>query len=246
MSYVGAMTWDAVGDRLAAGAAALLPVGAGAKEHGFHLPMNTDQLQAEWLAARIADRFDVLIWPTLSYGHYPAFVNYAGSCSLSADTFERAVREIVEGLLGFGAGAALVLDTGVSTLQPVARALAPLGECAVHLKVHAGPRYGAAMAKLGEQAYGSHADEFETARMLAMAPERVAMARAEASPADAAFVLHEGPMTPHDPAGPNYSRSGSFGDPTLATPGKGEALLGAMVDDVLEMVERALAERSGG
>ena len=246
MSYVSAMTWDAVGDRLAAGAAALLPVGAGAKEHGFHLPMNTDQLQAEWLAARIAERFDVLIWPTLSYAHYPAFVNYAGSCSLSADTFERAVREIVEGLLGFGAGVALVLDTGVSTLRPVARALAPLGECAVHLKVHDGPRYRAAMAKLGEQAYGSHADEFETARMLAMAPERVAMARAEASPKDAAFVFHEGPMTPHDPASPKYSRSGSFGDPTLATPEKGEALLSAMVDDIMEMVERALAERSGG
>ncbi|MGI9382924.1 MAG: creatininase family protein, partial [Methyloligellaceae bacterium] len=224
MSYVGGMTWDAVGDRLEAGAAALLPIGAGAKEHGFHLPMNTDQLQAEWLAARIAERFDVLIWPTLSYGHYPAFVNYAGSCSLSADTFGRMVRELAEGLLGFGARAVLVLDTGVSTLRPVARALTPLfEEGAVHLKIHDGPRYGAVMARLGEQAYGSHADEFETARMLAMAPEQLVMARAEASPANAVF--QEGPMTPHDPGAPNYSRSGSFGDPTLATPEKGEALL---------------------
>ena len=90
MTDVGAMIWDAVGDRLEAGAAALLPIGAGAKEHGLHLPMNTDQQQAEWLAARIAERFDVLVWPTLSYGHYPAFVNYAGSCSLEAETFERS------------------------------------------------------------------------------------------------------------------------------------------------------------
>lgn len=246
MTDVGMMTWDAVGDRLKAGAAALLPIGAGAKEHGLHLPMNTDQLQAEWLAARIAEQSDVLVWPTLSYGHYPAFVNYAGSCSLSAETFERVVRELVEGLLGFGARAALVLDTGVSTLRPVAQALAPLeARGAHHLKVHDGPRYRAAMQRLGEQAYGSHADEFETARMLAMAPEHVDMARAEASPADATFVFHEGPMAPHDPNAPNYSRSGSFGDPTLATREKGEVLLKAMVEDVLEMVAQTLGEQPG-
>ncbi len=61
--------------------------------------MNTDQVQAEWLASRIADRVDALIWPTLTYGHYPAFVAYAGSGSLSVAVFEAAVREIVEGLL---------------------------------------------------------------------------------------------------------------------------------------------------
>ena len=34
------------------GAAAILPIGAAAKQHGFHLPLNTDRIQAEWLAAR--------------------------------------------------------------------------------------------------------------------------------------------------------------------------------------------------
>jgi creatinine amidohydrolase len=45
-------------------------------------------------------------------------------------------------------------------------------------------------------------------------------------------------------ASPNYSRSGSFGDPTLATRAKREILLKAMVDDMVEQATAFLAERA--
>ena len=48
------LSWDEVARRLENGAAAILPIGAAAKQHGFHLPMNTDRVVAESLAARIA------------------------------------------------------------------------------------------------------------------------------------------------------------------------------------------------
>jgi len=44
------VAWPEVQRRLEAGAPALLPIGAACKEHGCHLPLNTDFLQAEWLA----------------------------------------------------------------------------------------------------------------------------------------------------------------------------------------------------
>ena len=47
-NHVSRLTWKNVSARLAAGAAAILPIGAGAKQHGVHLPMATDQIQAEW------------------------------------------------------------------------------------------------------------------------------------------------------------------------------------------------------
>ena len=50
-----------------------------------------------------------------------------------------------------------------------------------------------------------------------------------------------GRLTPTDATSPNYSRSGSFGDPTLATPAKGEILLGAMLDDLSEQAAAFLA-----
>lgn len=239
--FIERMTWQQVARRIGDGAAAILPIGAAAKQHGFHLPLNTDRLQAEWLAARIAEPVDALIWPTLTYGHYPAFVEYAGSGSLSAATFETLVHEVAVAILGGGCGKLFVLNTGISTLAPVDRALARLDASRVkHLWTHGGPRYPRVAKELAQQGHGSHADELETSLMLALAPDLVDMARAEASPAVTGDT--PGPLTPSDPNSPNYSRSGSYGDPTLATSAKGEMLLGAMLDDLHEHVAAFVAK----
>ena len=118
-NLVERMMWDEVARRIDGGAPAILPIGAAAKQHGLHLPLNTDRIQAEWLAARLADPIGALIWPTLTYGHYPAFVDYAGSTSLSAPVFEAMVQQIASSILGHGCRALFVLDTGISTLAPV-------------------------------------------------------------------------------------------------------------------------------
>ena len=248
--FIERMMWDEVARHIANGAAAILPIGAGAKQHGFHLPLNTDRIQAEWLAGRLAERIDALIWPTLSYGYYPAFVAYAGSSSLSAATFEAVVHEIAAEILGSGCRKLFVLNTGISTRAPVDRALARLDAGRVmHLRIHDGPRYRQAAEQLAEQSHGSHADELETSLMLALAPQLVDMARAEPSPALGREA--PGPLTPSDVNSPNYSRSGSYGDPTLATAAKGEILLAAMLDDLREQVaafianETAVNQRSG-
>jgi creatinine amidohydrolase len=240
-NFIERLSWDAVAQRIANGAVAILPIGAGAKEHGFHLPLNTDRIQAERLAARLAARIDALIWPTVTYGHYPAFVEYPGSSSLSAPVFESMIQEIAEGIVGFGCRAVFVLDTGISTRAPVDRALACLAARNVlHLRIHEGPSYRRAAVELAEQSHGSHADELETSLMLALAPEVVDMSRAEASPK----VKCETPgrLTPSDVSSPNYSYSGSYGDPTFATRAKGEILLAAMVDDLNEQVTTFLSQ----
>lgn len=236
---VARLSWDRVAARIEAGAAAVLPIGAGAKEHGLHLPMDTDRIQADWLAGIIANTIDALVWPTLTYGYYPAFVSYAGSVSLSSKTFSAMVREIVQGLATYGVRPVLVVDTGLSTLQPVAKAIATSGHAHIthHLRVHEGPRYRAA-ARSQEQSEGSHADELETARMLALTPDFVAMEKAAPSPPRKGGA--DGPLSPIDPNSPNYSPSGSWGDPTLATREKGEALLEAMAADVAEMARNAV------
>jgi len=231
--FIERLTWDEVNRRIEDGAPAILPIGAAAKQHGFHLPLNTDRLQAEWLAAGMAATIDALIWPTLTYGHYPAFVGYAGNCSLSAATFEKLVHEVAAAILGNGCRKLLLLNTGISTLAPVDRALARLDAARVkHVWTHGGPRYPLVVKQLSQQGHGSHADELETSLMLALAPHLVDMARAEASPAVTADT--PGPLTPSDQDSPNYSRSGSYGDPTLATPAKGEMLLAAILDDLNE------------
>ena len=232
-NHVSRLTWKNVSARLAAGAAAILPIGAGAKQHGVHLPMDTDQIQAEWFAKELANKFDALVWPTLTYGHYPAFVAYAGSVSLSEHCFETVVCEVAQSLVTFGARAVWILNTGLSTIAPIDRALTlvrPAG-CCRHLSLYSGAQYRRVVSNIGEQPHGSHADEIETSIMLAISPGSVNMQRAEDSPPlDGA--LKPGPLTPADARSPNYSASGSFGNPTFASEAKGRFLVEAILLDL--------------
>ena len=97
-NWVQDLSWTAVEQRLAAGAVALLPIGAASKEHGPHLPHGTDYIQAAYYAERLAETFDFLIWPVATYGYYPVFTEYPGSISLREETFRAIVAEILDGI----------------------------------------------------------------------------------------------------------------------------------------------------
>jgi len=195
--------------------------------------MATDRIQAEHLAAHLAERFDALVWPTLTYGHYPAFVDYAGSASLSAATFEAVVAELATALRECCPRGVVILDTGISTITPIDRAISRLPGRILHLRIHDGPRYRDAAARLATQSHGGHADQLETSRMLVLAPELVAMDRIGVG---AGRPLVPGPLQKSAPDAANYSPSGSTGDPTAATASIGAALLAAMVEDMTEAV----------
>lgn len=229
MNAVAGMTWDAVEARLSEGAPALLGIGAAAKEHGLHLPMNTDAIQAEWLCREVAARTGALWWPPLTYGYYPAFADFPGSITLSRQTFMLLLREIAEEILRWNPSGLFVLDTGVSTLKPAAEALENI-ENAFHIPVCHGLRYREVTAKITDQTIGSHADELETSCMLAIAPDTVDMSRAEASPPGKI----PGPLTRQN------APSGSYGDPTLASLEKGELIARAKIEDAVEAVLSAI------
>ena len=77
--------------------------------------------------------------------------------------------------------------------------------------------------------------------MLALASHLVDMSRANASPAIKGET--SGRLTYSDASSPNFSSSGSHGDPTLATRAKGEVLLAAMIDDLAEEVGTLLTAK---
>lgn len=226
------VAWPEVAARLSRGATAVLPVGAGSKEHGYQLPNGTDFFQAQWLAHEVAARCDVVVWPTLSYGFYPVFVDYPGSISLSRQTFKMVVKEVLAGMFHGGAGRAAILNTGISTIPPLRAAIADLEQAAFVdlINVYSGPRFTAASAEVEEQPFGGHADEIETSIMLALHPEAVDMARAERS----VNAIRRGRFNRTDPDAPNYSPSGANGDPTLASGEKGRRLTEALLADVLD------------
>lgn len=240
---VADLSWDVVRDALAAGAPAVLPIGSGAKQHGFHLPMSTDAIQAEWFAARLADMCVGLVWPTLAYGHYPSFVEYAGSISVRGETFQSLLTDVVEGILFHAATHVFVLNTGISTIAPtnaaIAQCSAPQKTSALHL--YRGDAFFRVRAQVMRQKGGSHADEIETSIMLAIDPEAVNLGRAESSEPGRGF--DPGKLSPVDRHSANYSASGSIGDPRLANIENGRLLIAAILEDMQATVDAVAAQR---
>jgi len=236
-AFAAQLSWPAVERRVKAGAVVVLPVGAACKQHGFHLPMNTDFLQAEWLAAALVQRAEVLVWPTVTYGYYPAFTDYPGSVSLTRETFQRLVQEILSEIRRAGVHAVLILNTGISTIEPLKAAAGDMPESMrIELaNVYAGPRYRSVTAAIEEQPCGGHADELETSILLAIGREHVALDKAERWTQPAMAV--GGPFSRSEQDNPRFSPSGVWGDPTLASEEKGRSLLAAIVDDLFATVE---------
>jgi creatinine amidohydrolase len=193
--------------------------------------MNTDYLQAQWLAAVLVQRAAVVVWPTVGYGHYPAFVDYPGSCSLSPGTFRAMITELLEDFRRAGAIRSVILNTGISTIRPLEQVIACVqGFSELRLiNFYEGKHYRTAAAELEQQPRGSHADESETSIMLAIAPDKVDMSMAER------WVDREikGRFSRTEPQDANFSPNGVYGDPTLASVEKGQRLLNAMLEDVL-------------
>jgi len=231
-AYLDRLTWPEAAALFDRDPLVVLPVGAAAKEHGPHLPLGTDRILADHLAARIAERVPSIIAPTLTYGYYPALADFPGSTHLEAATFGAMVGEIITSLHRHGPRRFLVLNTGISTFPVLEIAARDLKR---RLPVLVGVTRiedlgGRALDGLLEQPAGSHADEYETSLLLAIAPDVVRRDRLVREIADRPRL--RGLFIPARLPAPDASRPGAvgvYGDPTLATREKGERILAAIV-----------------
>lgn len=211
-AFLDRLTWQEAAERLTAGWPVVVPVGAASKAHGPHLPLGTDRISVEAIAARLAEREPVLIAPCIGFGFYPAFVDHPGSQHLSEATFQALTVELLDGFIRHGAKRILLLNNGVSTETPLRRAAADIQRRhGVAVGIADLPRMGSGLGGLWHAKLGGHADERETSLMMAVSPELVRSDRL--------------------PAGADED-AGTTGDTRAATVEKGEMLLAALVDEV--------------
>jgi len=212
----------------------VIPLGAEAKEHGPHLRLDNDFQLAEYYRGRVLAVADVVIAPTITYHFYPAFLEYPGSTHLKFETARNVVVDIVTSLANYGPRRFYVLNTGVSTIRPLkaaADSLARLGILLAYTNVL--EVASDAERTVRQQERGTHADEMETSMMLYIAPDRVEMGKA---------VRDDNPDRPggltRRESGPGvYSKSGVWGDATLATRDKGRVVVEATVAGILREIE---------
>ncbi len=228
------LTWVEAEAVLHGDAIVVIPLGAAAKEHGPHLPLDNDLRMAEYLAKRVLESAEVVIAPAVTYHFYPSFLEYPGSTHLSFETSRDLIVDIVRSIASHGPRRFYVLNTGVSTLRPLVASAEILRDEGIILSFTniievAGP----VEEEIREQVRGTHADEIETSMMLYIAPDVVDMSLAvrEDNPRGS------GGLTRNRATGGTYSKSGVWGDATLATVEKGRIIVEATVDGILKDIE---------
>lgn len=228
------LTWMDAENILETYEVVFIALGARTKEHGPHLLLKNDFIMAEYLKDRVIQEVPVAVLPTLQYGYYPAFLEYPGSISLSAETFKNVIVEICLSMNGYGIRKFYILNTGVSTLRPLQSAAEELVKKGVILRyfdiLEADKKIPSGTLK---QEGGTHADEGETSMMLYLAPESVDMSKAvkdyDARP-------NRKGLTRNPEGSGHYSPTGIWGDPTLATREKGKIIVESAVKEIVREV----------
>jgi creatinine amidohydrolase len=227
------LTWLEAKERLTPDTVVVIPLGAGSKEHGPHLSLANDFIMAEYFKRRVLAAANVVIAPTVNYHFYPAFVNYPGSTTVSANVARDLIVDICRSLAAHGPRRFYILNTGVSTVGPLRASQALLKLEGIEMAFTDIIAVADAVVKgLSEQQAGTHADEIETSIMLYIAPNTVNMSKASKD-----YPTGTGPLTPTKGAPGRYSPSGISGDATLATRVKGEKVVEATVAGILREIE---------
>ena len=225
------LDWQTAERHFAANPVVVLPLGAAAKEHGPHLPLNNDAIIAGWLAEQLRQLRPIVVAPLINVSFYPAFVEYPGSISLRMETARDLVIDCCTSLARFGLTRFYVLNTGLSTLRPLAAAKALLPAELVFDYLELDEALQKLPADLLQQQYGSHADETETSLMLHIAPGVVDLTRAvdDGAEGDGRLSRTRGQGT--------WSPSGVYGQATLANADKGRVIADCLLQHCLLQID---------
>ena len=225
----------------------LLPIAA-IEQHGTHLPVSTDKMIGVHFCDQVNEKIpdEVLILPMLSIGcseHHKAF---GGTLSLTHDTFLNQLKEVATCVAENGFQNIVVLNSHGGNQA--------IGQSFVEVFGYRNPGVNVflitwwrlaldALAKLDEPERGScgHAGAFETSLMLHIAPELVHMDQAAAKSNVPTFEWAEGDLL-RGPAISYYrtikdmTPNGVYGDPTLATTEKGQAISSLVTGKLVEIL----------
>lgn len=225
--HLGEMTWPEIERAMQETRTIIVPIGA-TEEHGPHLPVFTDTLQAEEVARRAGEEAGVFVAPALPYGVCRSTSGFPGTITLTPHGLRAIINDILQAL-GEKGFEQVILYTGHAGSSHVA---ALKEACSPHLsklKLAIVSDYElVADSEVIEAEMDGHAGEIETSRIMHLRPELVKDGAEANTPELPPHILLEDPR--------EYMGNGVIGDPTRATPEKGEALLELAVRGLVDVV----------
>lgn len=223
-------------------AIAVLPVAA-IEQHGPHLPLSVDTDLANGVVAATLPHLQadlpVLFLPTQAVGLSPEHQAYPGTLTLSAHTVISLWTDIGESVARAGVKKLVLLNSHggqVGVMDIVARDLrARLGLLVYSVNWFNLPLGAEVEGQFSaeEHRFGIHAGQIETAMMLALKPERVAMAQAQnfvsasQQRAQKFPILGNGKSAKLGWQMQDYNPAGAVGNAAAATAQQGRAVLDA-------------------
>jgi creatinine amidohydrolase len=200
----------------------VVPVGS-CEQHGPHLPLATDSIIAEAMAANLAARrSDCVVAPTVSITASGEHQGFPGTLSIGTEAMYHVVVELVRS--ADWARAVVLVNGHGGNAAPVDRAVGQL-EAEGRRVLAWWPRVA------GGDPHAGHA---ETSLMLAIRPDLVRLERAEPGPIPSTADLVQSGVWA-------LSKSGVLGDPLAASAEHGAELLGRLADDLAHVVDGWLA-----
>lgn len=233
------MTLDDIGGAAAAGAVAVLPVGA-TEQHGPHLATGTDTLLAEHVAEAAAELTGDIVLPALPYGCSLGHTDrWPGTLSLHPTTMITVVVELGRWVHASGFRKLMLVNGHATNGPPCQSAILQLRYELPDLR----PRFVSIFEltpeiakRYTEDAPDFHANEAETSMLLHLAESNVKRERAvDESDRTVGRVLSY--------AMPAVTRSGVVGTPSTASAARGADLVEQLVGALAELLKRARAER---
>ncbi|MFD1722749.1 mycofactocin biosynthesis peptidyl-dipeptidase MftE [Amnibacterium endophyticum] len=192
----------------------VVPLGS-IEQHGPHLPVSTDLIVAEAVAAALADRLGAVLAPGLPVGASGEHRGFAGVLSIGTEALTTVLVELQRSAADWSAGTVLVNGHG-GNAEAVAAAVAQLQ--------HEGHRVLA--VPCATRGADAHAGRTETSLLLHLRPDMVGPERPIGSTApiqDLLPALRAGGVAAVSP-------SGVLGDARGASAEEGARILGDMVD----------------
>jgi len=212
----------------------ILPTAA-TEQHGPHLPLSTDRLIGEHFC-REFDREHpeaALILPTLAVACSAHHIDFAGSLSLTHETYLRQISEIIDSVCRHGFTRILLFNSHGGNLGANSVAADQLGHAHPDCRIATATWWKLdpqALAALNTSGFGGtgHACEFETSLLLHFAPELVGKIPQDLAPAptfdcNTADMLHGSEATLYRTIR-EMNASGVVGTPSAATAETGAAI----------------------
>jgi creatinine amidohydrolase len=233
----------------------IIPTGA-TEQHGPHGPLLTDVLIPQEVARRVAPRIGALVAPPINYALSYPHVGFTGLVHIRIPTFMALVEDLCVSFATSGFKRIVFLnghyDNTYAIAYACANAAAKLPKDCKAFPINYWDGFTAADAdEFFGLKNGLHANEAETSAVLAINPDLVDMARANAEfpPFPEYTVTNTGPVHTaffFTSPGSVYwaTKTGTWGDARKSTPEKGERYIEAGVRStlaVLDNIERTFA-----